>query len=60
MVYLDNGIIKIGADLDRGGAIGFLADVTKDGSVVNVHDLGRWIGQSYYSGPKASGTAHPS
>ena len=25
--YLDNGIIRIGVDLDRGGAIGFLADV---------------------------------
>ena len=60
MDYLDNGIIKIGADLDRGGAIGFLADVKKGGSVVNVHDLGRWIGQSYYSGPKPLGTAHPS
>ena len=59
MAYLDNGIIKIGVDLDRGGAIGFLADVNKGGSVVNVHDLGRWIGQSYYSGPKPYGTAHP-
>ncbi|HZZ77322.1 MAG TPA: hypothetical protein VFE62_02325 [Gemmataceae bacterium] len=59
MAYLDNGIIKIGVDLDRGGSIGFLADVKKGINVVNVHDLGRWIGQSYYAGPKPFGTAHP-
>src|ERR1044071_4433393 len=58
MAYLDNGIVKVGVDLDRGGSIGFLADVKKGGNVVNVHDLGRWIGQSYYAGPKPFGTAH--
>src|SRR5271166_2785389 len=59
MAYLDNGIIKVGVDLDRGGSIGLLADDKKGGNVVNVHDLGRWIGQSYYAGPKSFGTAHP-
>jgi hypothetical protein len=59
MAFLDNGIIKVGVDLDRGGSIGFLADVKKGGNVVNVHDLGRWIGQSYYGGPKPFGTSHP-
>jgi hypothetical protein len=59
MAFLDNGIIKVGASLDRGGSIGFLCDVKKSGSVVNIHDLGRWIGQSYYSGPKPFGTVHP-
>ncbi|QDU31688.1 hypothetical protein ETAA8_68480 [Anatilimnocola aggregata] len=59
MAYLDNGIIKIGVDLDRGGSIGFLADAKKTDSAVNVHDLGRWIGQSYYSGPMPFGTPHP-
>lgn len=59
MAYLNNGIIKVGVDLDRGGSIAFFADVKKGGNVVNVHDLGRWIGQSYYSGPKPFGTPHP-
>lgn len=59
MSYLDNGLIKIGVDLGRGGSIGYLADAEKGGNVVNVHDLGRWIGQSYYAGPKPFGTAHP-
>ena len=59
MSYLDNGILKVGVDLDRGGSIGYLADVKKGGNVVNTHDFGRWIGQSYYSGPKPFGQAHP-
>ncbi len=59
MAFLDNGIIKIGVALDRGGSIGYLADVKTGYNVVNVHDLGRWIGQSYYSGPKPFGTPHP-
>jgi hypothetical protein len=59
MAYLENGSIKVGLDLERGGSIGFLADVKRGGNVVNVHDLGRWIGQSYYAGPKPFGTAHP-
>lgn len=59
MAYLDNGIIKVGVDLNRGGSIGFLADVRQGRNVVNTHDLGRWIGQSYYAGPKPFGTPHP-
>lgn len=57
--YVDNGTIKVGANLSRGGSIGYLADVKKGGNVVNIHDLGRWIGQSYYAGPKPFGTPHP-
>lgn len=59
MSYLDNGLIKIGVALDRGGSIGYLADSKKSDNVVNIHDLGRWIGQSYYSGPKPFGDPHP-
>ncbi len=59
MAYLDNGIIKVGVNLDRGGSIGFLADVQQGRNIVNVHDLGRWIGQSYYSGPLPFGAPHP-
>jgi hypothetical protein len=59
LTYLDNGAIKVGANLSRGGSIGYLADAKKGGNVVNVHDYGRWIGQSYYSGPKPFGAPHP-
>lgn len=59
MSFLDNGLIKVGVDLDRGGSIGYLTDSKKGVNVVNVHDLGRWIGQSYYAGPKPFGEPHP-
>jgi hypothetical protein len=59
MAYLDNGSIKVGVDLERGGSIAYLADAKDGVNVVNVHDLGRWVGQSYYGGPKPFGTPHP-
>jgi hypothetical protein len=59
MAYLDNGVIKVGVDLERGGSIGFLADAKEGVNVANTHDLGRWIGQSYYAGPKPFGTPDP-
>lgn len=59
MDYLDNGLVKIGVALDRGGSIGYFADVKKGDNVVNVHDFGRWIGQSYYAGPRPFGEPHP-
>ncbi|MBS0260347.1 MAG: hypothetical protein JSS02_00210 [Planctomycetes bacterium] len=57
--FLDNGQIRLGVDLSRGGSIGYLADAQTGENVVNVHDFGRWIGQSYYAGPKPFGMAHP-
>ncbi len=56
---LDNGTIKVGVDPERGGSIGYLADAKGGVNVVNVHDPGRWIGQSYYAGPRPFGTPHP-
>ncbi len=50
--YLDNGSIRIGVDLARGGAISYLNLSGSSESVVNVFDLGRYIQQSYYGGPK--------
>ncbi|MFO7916334.1 MAG: FlgD immunoglobulin-like domain containing protein [Candidatus Krumholzibacteriales bacterium] len=49
--YLDNGVIRVGIDLERGGAISYLSESGADASVVNIRDLGRYIQQSYYSGP---------
>ena len=54
--YLNNKIIKIGVNLDRGGSITYFAQLRKSthasySNVVNSHDLGRQIQQSYYSGP---------
>jgi hypothetical protein len=59
MSFLDNGSIRIGVDLDLGGTITFLADSKTGESIINSHDLGRQVQQSYYSGPHPFGEAHP-
>lgn len=52
MSYLDNGSVRIGVDLDIGGAITFLSDAkTPDENIINSHDWGRQIQMSFYSGP---------
>jgi hypothetical protein len=59
MAYLDNGSIRIGVDLDIGGTITFLARSNGGENLINSHDLGRQVQQSYYAGPKPFGQAHP-
>lgn len=50
MSYLDNGIIRVGVDLNHGGAIVYLAP--KGGlNLINNFDLGRQVQMSFYSGP---------
>lgn len=56
---LDNGTIRVGVDLNHGGSISFLADSKALQNIVNIHDLGRYIGQSYYSGPRPFGSPNP-
>ena len=56
---LDNGVIQIGVDLDHGGTITLLARSKGGENLINAHDLGRQIQQSYYSGPTPYGQAHP-
>ena len=59
MSFLDNGTIRIGVDLDIGGTITFLARSNGGENLINSHDLGRQVQQSYYSGPHPFGKAHP-
>ena len=48
--YLDNGTIRLGIDLDKGGSITYLGSKTGNTlNLINSHDLGREIQQSYYS-----------
>lgn len=49
--YLDNGRIRLGVDLDLGGAITYLSRSGSDKNVVNSEDWGREIQMSHYSGP---------
>ena len=46
----DNGVIKVMLDLTRGGAINYLSNSGENRNLVNIHDEGRYIQQSYYAG----------
>jgi hypothetical protein len=52
--YLDNGTIRIGVDKSRGAAIGYLALTSTKRNLLNHHDEGRFIQQSYYGDPDGS------
>lgn len=51
MRYLDNGVIRVGIDLDLGGAITWLSKSGDSLNLVNNWDWGRQIQMSFYSGP---------
>ena len=49
-MVLDNGSLLVKLDLTRGGAIKYISESGKTRNIVNVHDEGRYIQQSYYAG----------
>jgi hypothetical protein len=51
MSWLENDHIKLGVDLELGGAITFLASVKDGANVINNYDLGRQVQLSFFSGP---------
>lgn len=51
MSYLDNGKIRVGVNLDLGGAITYVSKSGSDENLVNNWDWGRQIQMSFYSGP---------
>ena len=51
MRYLDNGTVRLGINLDIGGAITYLSESGSDENMINSHDWGRQIQMSFYSGP---------
>jgi len=46
----DNGVIKVKLDLTRGGSISYISLSGSTRNLVNIHDEGRYIQQSYYAG----------
>lgn len=50
--YLDNGTVKVGIDLAKGGSITYLSKSGTNDNIINNYDLGRQVQQSYYSGPE--------
>ena len=51
MSWLDNGTIRLGVDLQIGGAITWLSRSGDAANLVNGFDWGRQIQMSYYAGP---------
>jgi len=51
MVAVDNGLIRVGVDLNIGGAITHVSDLARGENLINSHDWGRQIQMSFYSGP---------
>jgi hypothetical protein len=51
MSYLDNGVIRLGVDLNVGGAVTYLSKSGDDLNVINSWDWGRQVQMSYYAGP---------
>lgn len=50
MRYIENKIIKVGIDLNLGGAITYLSELNKE-NLINNWDWGRQVQMSFYSGP---------
>jgi hypothetical protein len=51
MSFLDNGALRLGVDLDLGGAITCVSASGTNLNLINNHDWGRQIQMSHYSGP---------
>lgn len=49
--FLENGYIKLGVNLARGGSIGWVSTSTGMENLVNEHDMGREIQLSFYAAP---------
>ncbi|MCW3053171.1 MAG: hypothetical protein JWN14_2341, partial [Chthonomonadales bacterium] len=58
MSFLDNGVIKVGVDLEQGGTITWVSPAKSERNIINMHDRGRQIQLSFYGGPQPYGTAH--
>jgi len=52
--FLSNGEVKIGVDLGSGGSIFWFSELPADRNLLNHHDRGRFIQQSYYGKPDGS------
>lgn len=51
MIYIQNSAIKVGVNLDLGGAITYVSVAESDENMINNYDWGRQIQMSFYSGP---------
>jgi len=47
-IYLDNGHIRLGMNMDAGGSIGWFSPSRSTDNVLNAFDHGRYVQQSFY------------
>ncbi|TWU37431.1 hypothetical protein [Novipirellula artificiosorum] len=57
LLLIDNGVVRVGIDRSMGASITWLSWTEQPGNVVNIHDPGRLIQQSYYAGKSLDRTA---
>jgi hypothetical protein len=50
LLYLNNGIIKLGVNIGLGGTVTELCEIGKE-NLINSYDWGRQVQMSFYSGP---------
>lgn len=50
LLQIDNGVVKIGIDREKGASLTWLSWSRYPGNSINSHDPGRLIQQSYYAG----------
>ena len=53
-LYLDNGQVRLGVDRAAGASIGFFGESATGRNLLNHHDKGRFIQQSYYGAKDGS------
>ena len=59
VITIRNSVLTVGIDTSRGGAISFLVDNNVPSlNLINCHDQGREVQQSYYAGPDPYDGAH--
>ncbi len=46
--FLDNGHVRLGANMSAGGAIGWFSQARGGGNLLNAFDQGRYVQQSFY------------
>ena len=46
--FLDNGLVRLGVNMDAGGSIGWFSHSHSSANLLNAFDHGRYVQQSYY------------
>ena len=57
LLTIDNGMVKVGIDREMGASLTYLSWSKYPKNVINIHDPGRLIQQSYYAGKRLDRSA---